>query len=218
MKVKNIMFFGFAAAILSAGAASAAVAPNPSEKHIVTSKYYVDSLVSDVEESIPDIDDLNAANKDLNNLTATGKANVSAQGTYDSSTNYTAGTVGAAIKGKADSATTLAGYGITDAYTTTEVDTAIQGSANTATYDSSTSYTAGTVGATIKELEGTAGTALQPSDITTGTDPNTIAVDGTNVLVQGYPVDTNSTCDSTHPCALVDFNGSKKWVEMAQPE
>jgi len=40
----------------------------------------------------------NAANQDLGNLSATGKANVSAQGTYDSSTNYNANTVGAAIK------------------------------------------------------------------------------------------------------------------------
>ena len=52
MKVKNIMFFGFAAAILSAGAASAAVTPNSAQKNIVTSKYYVDSLISDVETAI----------------------------------------------------------------------------------------------------------------------------------------------------------------------
>ena len=43
-----------------------------------------------------------AANKDLSNLTNTGKANVSAQGTYDSSETYSAGTVGAAITGKAN--------------------------------------------------------------------------------------------------------------------
>ena len=50
MKVKNIMFFGFAAAILSAGAANAdfqagATTASSSEKNIVTSKYYVDSKV-----------------------------------------------------------------------------------------------------------------------------------------------------------------------------
>ncbi len=41
----------------------------------------------------------NAANQDLTNLSATGKANVSAQGTVDTSgsTNYGTGTVGAAI-------------------------------------------------------------------------------------------------------------------------
>ena len=40
------------------------------------------------------------ANTNLSNLTTTGKANVSAQGTYDSGETYTAGTVGAAIAGK----------------------------------------------------------------------------------------------------------------------
>ena len=42
------------------------------------------------------------ANTDLSNLTTTGKANVSAQGTYDAGATYEAGTVGAAIKDKAD--------------------------------------------------------------------------------------------------------------------
>ncbi|MBO7733689.1 MAG: hypothetical protein J6S67_14085, partial [Methanobrevibacter sp.] len=57
------------------------------------------------------------ANTDLSNLSTTGKANVSAKGTYDPGTTYTSGTVGAElakIAGKADAATTLSGYGITD--------------------------------------------------------------------------------------------------------
>jgi hypothetical protein len=57
------------------------------------------------------------ANTDMDNLTSTGKENVSKQGTYDSGETYTAGTVGAElakIADKADKATTLAGYGITD--------------------------------------------------------------------------------------------------------
>lgn len=40
-----------------------------------------------------------------------------------------------ALGAKADSATTLAGYGITDAYTKTEVDTALAGKANTSQLD-----------------------------------------------------------------------------------
>lgn len=40
-----------------------------------------------------------------------------------------------ALAGKADSATTLAGYGIADAYTKTEVDTALTGKANTSQLD-----------------------------------------------------------------------------------
>lgn len=58
------------------------------------------------------------ANDDLSNLTTTGKENISKQGTYDSNETYSTGTVGAALSelfaNKADSATTLAGYGITD--------------------------------------------------------------------------------------------------------
>lgn len=60
------------------------------------------------------LEDLNAASRDMDNLTSTGKANVSKQGTYDSGETYSAGTIGAAIAGKADSATTLAGYNIAD--------------------------------------------------------------------------------------------------------
>lgn len=42
------------------------------------------------------------ASKDLDNLSDTGKANISAQGTYDSGATYNAGTVGKAIQGKAN--------------------------------------------------------------------------------------------------------------------
>ena len=42
------------------------------------------------------------ASKDLDNLSNTGKANISAQGTYDSGATYNAGTVGKAIQGKAN--------------------------------------------------------------------------------------------------------------------
>jgi len=57
MKVKNIMFFGFAAAILSAGAANAAAtatfspavsAANEAGRKIVSSKAYVDSVASNI--------------------------------------------------------------------------------------------------------------------------------------------------------------------------
>lgn len=48
------------------------------------------------------VDSFSGANTSLSNLTATGKANISSKGTYDSSATYSAGTVGAAISGKAD--------------------------------------------------------------------------------------------------------------------
>lgn len=51
----------------------------------------------------PNIVDLSdVATTDLDNLTTTGKANVSAQGTYDSGETYSAGTVGEAIQNKAN--------------------------------------------------------------------------------------------------------------------
>lgn len=48
------------------------------------------------------VDSFSGANTSLSNLTATGKANISSKGTYNSSATYSAGTVGAAISGKAD--------------------------------------------------------------------------------------------------------------------
>ena len=49
---------------------------------------------------------------------------------FNSSTFYPQGTVGEAIKAKADVATTLAGYGITNAYTKTQVDTKLSDKAD----------------------------------------------------------------------------------------
>ena len=74
MKVKNIMFFGFAAAILSTAAANAAATTNygsakanESEKNIVTSKYYVDTNTDALRADI-------AAIPAANNATITVKA------------------------------------------------------------------------------------------------------------------------------------------------
>ena len=61
-------------------------------------------------------------NSSFDNLSAEGKAKVASEGTYDSNTSYAAGTIGAAIKGKANAATSLAGYGIQDAYTKNYTD------------------------------------------------------------------------------------------------
>ena len=136
----------------------------------------------------------NAATKDLDNLTATGKANVSAQGTYDSNTNYTAGTVGAAIKAKADAATTLAGYGITDGADTDLSNISgtgegvIKGLAAEGGYDNTENYASGTIGATIKTLETTAGNAAN-QDLS-----NLSATGKANVSAQGtYDSSTNYT-------------------------
>lgn len=85
MKVKNVVFSGFMAAILmsATGTASAAIS--------VASQGYVDAKVGAVETSVSD-------------------------------TYQTKADAATALAGKADNADTLAGYGITDAYTKTESD------------------------------------------------------------------------------------------------
>ncbi|MCR5194651.1 MAG: hypothetical protein K6B71_03990 [Alphaproteobacteria bacterium] len=132
IKIKNFVFAGFAAAMFagSAMANEGDLDPTVNPSH-VTAKSYVDRVVNTRTGALTDLNTTaksnlvaaineantaatnaattgnNAATKDLDNLTATGKANVSAQGTYDSSTNYTSGTVGAAIKGKQDTISDL---------------------------------------------------------------------------------------------------------------
>lgn len=119
MKVKNIVFSGVMAAILGATGANAALT--------VASQGYVDSKVGAVETNITN-----------NYLTKEDAGNTYATTEYVTENvtnilgNETAGLVAdvtantEAIAGlqssKADSATSLAGYGITDAYTKTEVD------------------------------------------------------------------------------------------------
>lgn len=65
-----------------------------------------------------------------------------------------------ALSGKADASTTLSGYGITDAYTKTEVDNALAGKANTAT-----TYTKSEVDTALAGKQNTlsAGTGIQIS-------------------------------------------------------
>ena len=58
----------------------------------------VERTLTNVVVKIMDTDEVDGANTDLSNLTSTGKANISALGTYDSSATYGSGTVGAAIK------------------------------------------------------------------------------------------------------------------------
>lgn len=60
----------------------------------------VERTLTNVKVKIMDTDEVDGANTALSNLTTTGKANISAKGTYNSSATYTSGTVGAAIKGK----------------------------------------------------------------------------------------------------------------------
>ncbi|MBQ6012276.1 MAG: hypothetical protein IJL23_04135 [Alphaproteobacteria bacterium] len=93
----------------------------------------------------------NAANQDLTNLSATGKANVSAQGTVDTSgsTTYGAGTVGAAInaiKTTADGAVQNVSEGSTNGTVSVDgTDVAVHG-LGSAAYSATTDYISSTAG------------------------------------------------------------------------
>lgn len=65
----------------------------------------VQKTLTNVNTKIMDTDEVDGADTDLDNLSDTGKANISAKGTYDPNETYGAGTVGAAIQSKADAAT-----------------------------------------------------------------------------------------------------------------
>lgn len=132
MKVKNIMFSGAMAAILGVTGANAAVT--------VASQGYVDSKVGEVATSVSTLE-TNVANTYLTQedaadtyltetqvsqqITNVIAAEDGAVATAQAAADKAQGEVDAletVVAGKADSATTLAGYGITDAYTKTEAD------------------------------------------------------------------------------------------------
>ena len=119
MKVKNVVFSGVMAAILGATSANAAVT--------VASQGYVDSRVGAVETNITNnyLTKEDATNTYLTETQVTQQitkvVGTSENGVLaDVAANKTA--IAGLQSSKADSATTLAGYGITDAYTKTEVD------------------------------------------------------------------------------------------------
>lgn len=60
----------------------------------------IERTLTNVKVKIMDTDEVDGANTALSNLTSTGKANISALGTYNESNTYSSGTVGAALKGK----------------------------------------------------------------------------------------------------------------------
>lgn len=119
MKVKNIVFSGVMAAILGATSANAALT--------VASQGYVDSKVGAVETNITN--NYLTKNEATNTYATTEYVTENVTNILGNETKGLVADVAAnaeAIAGletsKADSATSLAGYGITDAYTKTEVD------------------------------------------------------------------------------------------------
>lgn len=111
MKVKNIVFSGVMGAILM-GATGANAAIN------VASQGYVDSKVGAVSTAVTDL-------------------STSVSNTYQTKEDAAtaAADVQTALDAKADKATTLAGYGITDAYTKTETDGLVGAKVSQADYD-----------------------------------------------------------------------------------
>ena len=151
----------------------------------------------------------NAANQDLTNLSATGKANVSAQGTVDTTgtTSYTAGTVGAAInaiKTTADGAVqsvtvngtalqeTNGGVNVTIAEGSTNgtvavngADVAVHGLGSAAYTDSSAYDAAGAASGVQSAIEGKLDDGATGYDI----DAKTLKVQGADVLTNAALTD-----------------------------
>ena len=242
MKVKNIMFFGFAAAILSAGAASAAVTPNSAQKNIVTSKYYVDSLISDVETAITE----NAGVQSVTTGNTNGNINVDGtqvpvyglgSAAYTDSTAYATAAQGTT----ADNTAALVGNTTmtTEAQTVTaainELDAAITENAGVQSVTTGNTngninvdgtqvpvYGLGSAAYTNTDAYEAAGTVKNGTLTLTGSTTNTTATFGANqegnaaFTIRDLPAKPDS-CTDDAPCALVQEGSSLTWKPMAQP-
>jgi hypothetical protein len=104
-----------------------------------------------------------------------------------------------ALDGKADDATTLAGYGITDAYTKTQVDTSLSGKANTTHSHAATDITSG---------------AFDIARIPTGSTGTTVALGNHNHTLDSL---SNVTIASNASGELLKWNGTA-WVNNTLAE
>ncbi len=125
---------------------------------------------------------------------------------------YTAAQVDEALDGKADKATTLAGYGITDAYTKSESDSrfdeigaakAVQGSTDT----------------TVAGLESNVGDI---TTLTTNSKNSTVAAINELKTAADSKITNPSKCAVGHKCALVQTvdasgNATEAWVDLTNP-
>ncbi len=97
-------------------------------------------------------------------LGTAAKADTTSTVTEDSTDVLTSGGAFTALAGKADKATTLAGYGITDAYTKTETDNAI--TAEIEKLDASDSAVAGNYVTAVSEADGKISVTRAAADVT----------------------------------------------------
>lgn len=116
----------------------------------------------------------------------------------------------AAIGTKADKATTLAGYGITDAYTSTQVDSKIADAISAATGGES----AASVKAALEAYESSNDARVDALEADTHTHSNKTVLDGitaANVSAWSAKSDSNIYYSATEPASLTDKD---LWVQL----
>lgn len=116
----------------------------------------------------------------------------------------------AAIGTKADKATTLAGYGITDAYTSTQVDSKIADAISAATGGES----AADVKASLEAYESSNDARVDALEADTHTHSNKAVLDGitaANVSAWSAKSDSNIYYSATEPAILTDKD---LWVQL----
>lgn len=116
----------------------------------------------------------------------------------------------AAIGTKADKATTLAGYGITDAYTSTQVDSKIADAITAATGGES----AASVKAALEAYESSNDARVDALEADTHTHSNKTVLDGitaANVSAWSAKSDSNIYYSATEPASLTDKD---LWVQL----
>ena len=219
MKVKNIMFSGVMAAILGATGANAAIN--------VASQGYVDSKVGEVSTNITNnyLTKTDAQNTYLTETqvqqeikdvvgdstsgvvadVAANKAAIEAlDDKYATDTALTDG-----LADKADKATTLAGYGITDAYTKTEADNLLATKQGTLTPGAGIKIENGTIStdgiatdASLSALEGKV-SALEAATGENGSIASNIADALTEA--KGYTDSMKTTIETAYAAADADL-------------
>ncbi len=212
MKVKNIMFFGFAAAILSAGAASAAAtatfspavsAPDAAGRQIVSSKSYVDSVATNIAGQLKSV----AVTGNYNDLD--NKPTVDT--TYDSeSSNAQSGTAvaGAITQALSDAAAAQVQSDWTE--TNTSSKAYIANKPNLAPVATSGSYNSLTDTPTVDTTFSASSTnaATSAAIATYINNQNFTTVDS---VIPAKP----SFCTDANPCALLQDASGYNWYTMA---
>ena len=112
---------------------------------------------------------INAAIKKNTDAIATLNGDVNTAGSVDSKIKAAKTDINTALEGKADKATTLAGYNISDAYTQTQIDNKLKAKQDTITFDGtySDSNKAATVSTVTSAISGIKGTTEDGKDAET---------------------------------------------------